>query len=434
MTDAAVPMPAAPWGRLRALAVLALAMLAGMVARTLLSPVQELAKADMGLSDNQVGLIQGMALALPVAALAVPIGRLVDRTRRVTLLLALSALWIAGTVLSGLAWGFGSLFVGRMLVGLGAAGAVPAILSLTADLSTPERRGRAVMVMVIGQAAGMAAAFAGGGALVGTLTPGVGQAGWLGLTAWRATMLLVALLMLVPTALLLWLPEPTRQGSAADTVPDVSPKLAPALAELWRLRRLVAPLMAGMITVNMGDAAATVWAVPVLTRSFGLQPADFSGWMGVLLGLSGIGGTVLGGLAADWGHRRDARGGILWGALLGAALSVPAALFALAPGVPVFALLLALLMVAGAIVAVGVASAMTLLVPNHLRGLCLGLMSALGVFISLGLAPSVVSLLAQGLGGEEHLPAALALEGALASLAGVSTFWRAMRVARSEGA
>ncbi|MEA1652770.1 MFS transporter [Nitrospirillum sp. BR 11164] len=430
MTDAAVPMPAASGGRLRALMVLALAMLAGMVARTLLSPVQELAKADMGLSDNQMGLIQGMALALPVAALAVPIGRLVDRTRRVTLLLALSALWIAGTVLSGLAWDFASLFVGRMLVGLGAAGAVPAILSLTADLSTPERRGRAVMVMVIGQAAGMAAAFAGGGALVGTLTPVAGLPQ--GLTAWRATMLLVALLMLGPTALLVWLAEPARQeGGAADAPADVAPRLGPALAELWRLRRLVAPLMAGMITVNMGDAAATVWAVPVLTRSFGLQPADFGGWMGVLLGLSGVGGTVLGGVVADWGHKRNARGGILWGAMGGAALSVPAALFALAPGVPLFALLLALLMVAGAIVAVGVASAITLLVPNHLRGLCLGLMSALGVFISLGLAPSIVSLLAQALGGEEHLPLALALEGAVASLAGVLTFRRALRAAHS---
>ncbi|TWB60559.1 MFS transporter [Nitrospirillum viridazoti] len=429
MTDAAVPMPAVSGGRLRALMVLALAMLAGMVARTLLSPVQELAKADMGLSDNQMGLIQGMALALPVAVLAVPIGRLVDRTRRVTLLLALSALWISGTVLSGLAWDFASLFVGRMLVGLGAAGAVPAILSLTADLSTPERRGRAVMVMVIGQAAGMAAAFAGGGALVGTLAPVAGLP--LGLTAWRATMLLVALMMLAPTALLVWQAEPARQEGTTDARPEVPPRLGPALAELWRLRRLVAPLMAGMITVNMGDAAATVWAVPVLTRSFGLQPADFGGWMGVLLGLSGAGGTVLGGLVADWGHKRNAKGGILWGALGGAALSVPAALFALAPGVPLFALLLALLMVAGAIVAVGVASAITLLVPNHLRGLCLGLMSALGVFISLGLAPSIVSLLAQAFGGEEHLPLALALEGAVASLVGVLTFRRALRAARS---
>ncbi|WP_044559952.1 MFS transporter [Azospirillum sp. B4] len=412
--------------RFRALLVLTLAMLAGMVARTLLSPVQELAKADLGLSDNQIGLIQGMALALPVAALAVPIGRLVDRHRRAPLLLVLSVLWIGGTVLSGLAWNFASLFAGRMLVGLGAAGAVPAILSLTADLSTPERRGRAVMTMVIGQVVGMSAAFAAGGVLVGMLTPAGGQAGWLGLTAWRATVLLVAALLLLPTLLLLRLAEPVRQERTVDALPN----LGPALAELWRLRRLVAPLMVGMITVNMGDAAASVWAVPVLTRSFGLQPAEFGGWMGLLLLVSGAGGTLLGGLLADWGHRRNPNGGILWGALLGGGLSVPAAFFALAPTVPAFALLLALLMGGGAVVAVGAASAVTLLVPNHLRGLCIGLMGALGVFVSLGLAPSIVSLLSQLMGGEGYLAAALTVVGVVSSLVGTGAFWLARRAAR----
>jgi hypothetical protein len=46
------------------IALITLAVLSGQAARYALSPMQELVKADLGLDDNHVALLQGMSIAL----------------------------------------------------------------------------------------------------------------------------------------------------------------------------------------------------------------------------------------------------------------------------------------------------------------------------------------------------------------------------------
>lgn len=128
MTDSlAVPAPAAgaiataPRGSLRnaAIGLIALAVLTGTAARYVLSPMQELVRADLGLGlgDNQVALLQGMAIALPIVLISIPHGRLVDRTNRTRLLIMLALVCAAGSVLTALAHDFATAIVARMLVG-----------------------------------------------------------------------------------------------------------------------------------------------------------------------------------------------------------------------------------------------------------------------------------------------------------------------------
>ena len=47
----------------------------------------------------------------------------------------------------------------------------------------------------------------------------------------------------------------------------------------------------------MADAAAGIWAAPVLSRSFNQTPEMFGGWMGAVIFGSGIIGAVVGGKA-----------------------------------------------------------------------------------------------------------------------------------------
>src|SRR5690606_4096301 len=63
--------------------VLALTIVGGVLSLNLFSIVQEAAKVELGLSVNQLGFIQGVGAALPLALLSVPIGRLVDRRNRI---------------------------------------------------------------------------------------------------------------------------------------------------------------------------------------------------------------------------------------------------------------------------------------------------------------------------------------------------------------
>ncbi|HEX7944691.1 MAG TPA: MFS transporter [Phenylobacterium sp.] len=404
------------------LLLLAVTLVSGAATRGLFSTVQEYAKADLGLTDFQLSLVQGLAVSIPVAAIAVPLGRLTDRANRVRLLMALAVIWTAGGFLTAFAGGFAMLFVARMLTGLGAMCVLPVAISIAADLCAPETRGRSLLVLSLGQIAGGAAAFALGGWAFGALSAGVA---WLptGMPPWRGAHLVFATATAVLILPLFALREPARReiGAAAHA------GLGPALRELWDRRAFLAPLFLGQLSVVMADTAAGVWATPVLSRVFHQQPAQSAGWLGGVVLLSGVLGSVIGGLAGDAGQRSGRRGGVLLAAVVGAAISIPTALFPLAPSLPLFAGSLGLLLLGGAVSGLVTATAISVLIPNEVRGVCLGAFIVVSAVLGLGVAPTLVTLASDVLGGEAHLAPALAATGVLTGLIAFAGFLFAMR-------
>lgn len=177
----------------------------------------------------------------------------------------------------------------------------------------------------------------------------------------------------------------------------------------------------------MADAAAMMWAAPVLTRSYGLAPDQFAGWMGATIFGSGLAGAILGGLAADWGQKSGRRGGVLIGAVIAAAVGIPAALFPIGPSVPMFAVALGALMLCGTITGLITSVALTVLMPNELRGLCIGAFIAFAGLVGFGAAPMLVAGVSGWLGGERHLGQALAIVGVIVSVASTLSFLLAIR-------
>lgn len=402
------------------LLALALSMAIGFTVMSSFATVQDGAKAELGLSDTLLALIQGVGAAVPLVIFSIPIGILVDRLNRVRLLLALAGLWTAGTLLTAYAPGAGTLFAARMMTGIGTTGALTAALSLGADLCRPDQRGRAMLIVSLGKAAGQAGAFA----LTGLLF-GVFGTGGFGLLPWRAThvaLAAIALAMIVPV---LFLREPPRREVDAG----IRAPFRVLAGELWSRRRFLLPLFVGQVSVVMADAAAGIWAAPVLTRVFRQSPDAFAGWMGGLILAAGIGGAVIGGLAADWGQKSGRRGGVLLGAVLAAAIGTPAALFPIAGSMPLFAGALGMLILAGTVTGLITSVALTVLVPNELRGLCIGAFIAIAGLIGFGLAPTLVTIVSAGLGGEAFLAPALAIVGTVTSAVSVLAFFVAMRVA-----
>ena len=84
---------AEPAERGSALLTLALAMLVGFVLMGSFSTVQEGAKAELGLSDVTLALIQGVGAAVPLVLFSIPIGILVDRCSRMRLMAAAWRYW-----------------------------------------------------------------------------------------------------------------------------------------------------------------------------------------------------------------------------------------------------------------------------------------------------------------------------------------------------
>lgn len=428
LDDAAAVAPVDPLRRTawRAVLLVALVVMSAGTVRLGFSPLQEAAKADLGLSDYQIGLVQGIAAALPMALIAIPLGWLTDHTKRTRLMLVLGLIWTAGMIGTAFAQSFETLFAARMLAGLGSMSIVPVAISVLADLSLPQSRGRAMLFLGMGNTLGPALAFIVGGALFTAFVAGAALPG-AELAPWREA----ALVFGIASAVLL-VPQLLIREPARHEVEDGGNSLKAMLRALWARRRFLAPLFVGQISVIMADAAAGVWAVPVLQRNLGQSTGSATALVGGLLLVAGVLGPLIGGFAADRGHKSSVRGGILIGAVVASAIGVPAALFPLVTSVPAFVGVLFALLAAGSVTGLITATSIAVLVPNEERGVCLGAFMILGSLIGLGLSPVLVSLGSEALGGEAHLAPALAIVGAVTSLVSLIGFVLAMRNAPAQ--
>lgn len=116
-------------------------------------------KADLGLSDTQMGLLIGLAFATFYTLVAIPVAWLADRFNRVNILSIALATWSAFTALTGLATNFAQIGLARMGVGIGEAGGSPPSHSIISDLYAKEERAGALGVYSMGIPLGIMAAY-----------------------------------------------------------------------------------------------------------------------------------------------------------------------------------------------------------------------------------------------------------------------------------
>ena len=116
------------------------------VAAPLLAPAFKLGPAQMGLffSAATIGLIVGALLG----------GRVADRVGRKPGLIVALALFGIFSIATAFAWSFPSLVVWRFLTGVGLGGALPNLIAVAAETSTPSRTSSRVAAMYAGMPIG----------------------------------------------------------------------------------------------------------------------------------------------------------------------------------------------------------------------------------------------------------------------------------------
>ena len=362
----------------------------------------------LSLSDNQIALLQGPALALPLVLAAVPLGLAIDRYSRVRLLLLFAVFDVLGSVLTAFASDFGTLFLARCLIGLITTAVSTTAFSLLSDLYPSAQRGRASTAVVIGQFGGMSAAFALGGLLA---TPGSAVSDWRWAMGWLGAPLIpVVLLMLL-------MREPLRTVPAAER-----PSARQTRGALWQYRSTILPLAAGVVAAEFAVMAVLTWAASALSRSFTLAPDRIGAIMAVALVVSGIVGPLGGGILADLCQRKGGPRRTMWAVSSLVLLGVPAGLFSVVSDTAVASvLLIAFVTIMGAIVVSGTAL-FTIVVPSHVRGLSMALLAAACALFGVGLAPVTVSVLSGLLSGSNALGNALTWVCVASSLIGAGTF------------
>src|SRR5688500_19440271 len=134
----------------RVLFILLLAYIFNFIDRQIVGVLAVPIKADLGLSDQQLGLMGGIAFALFYSGLAIPIAWLADRRSRVNIIAVSVALWSLFTAACGLAQNFWHLFLARMGVGIGEAGGVAPSYALVCDYFPRAKRARALARFSLG--------------------------------------------------------------------------------------------------------------------------------------------------------------------------------------------------------------------------------------------------------------------------------------------
>jgi len=208
--------PAYSW---YALGVLFLVYLLNFVDRQILSILANDIKADLGLTDAELGFLYGTAFAIFYALFAIPLGRLADSWSRIRLLALGLTLWSCMTALSGFARNGTALAAARIGVGVGEATANPCAYSLISDWFPPRLRGTALGIYSGGLFVGSGLSLLVGGLVVENWNRAWPTGGPLGLVGWQAAFLVVGLPGLLLALWVLSLREPARGALEGITSP-----------------------------------------------------------------------------------------------------------------------------------------------------------------------------------------------------------------------
>lgn len=348
--------------------VLMIAYTLSYVDRQILSLLVEPIKRDFGVSDTQIGLLQGAAFAIFYTLAGIPMGRWADRGDRRRIIAWGIAVWSIATALCGLTKSYWQLFAARVGVGVGEAALGPAAYSMIADYFPPERRGRALGFYSMGVYLGIGLAMIIGAQVVTALAdepplvvPGIGELG-----AWHLTFLIVGLPGVL-VALWAWtLREPPRRGAGAAAPPV---PIRDALAFLRSHRATFVAHFTGFSLLTLLFNAVVFWMAPYLMRVHGLQAGEFGITLGLILAIGGAIGIFAGGAFADALRRRGVPDAELWSGIVGALLLWPFGVYAAqAPSGDAALVAFAGFMVFASFPFAAAAAALQNVTPNRLRG------------------------------------------------------------------
>ena len=285
-TEKVSTAPESPGYRVLVLVMLVLVYTFNFIDRQIVGILAVPIKADLGLSDTQLGLLGGLAFALFYTILGIPVAMLADRANRTNIMAVALVLWSAMTALCGLAQNFVQLFLARLGVGVGEAGGVAPAYSLVADYFPSSQRARALAVYSFGVPLGSSLGIFFGGLIASMID-------------WRVAFIAVGIagIVLAPIFRLVVREPPRGRYDVAR-----GPVRPAGLRDLIE----VLPRKPSFWGISLGAAASSMmgygmffWLPSFFVRSHGMTLLQASLYFAAILLVGGVAGIWLGGWAAD---------------------------------------------------------------------------------------------------------------------------------------
>ncbi|MBK6740053.1 MAG: MFS transporter [Haliea sp.] len=302
------PAPAVGW---YATILLALLYWFSVLDRFIISLLVDPIKQDLGLTDVQFGMLQGLAFLLSFTLFGFMFGALADRVDRRRLIFIGMSIWSLATALCGFAQSFLHLLVGRAGLGAGEAALSPCATSMISDLFPREKLTSAMAVYSIGATVGSGTALMVGGAIVyyastlgDVVLPVVGQ-----VRTWQVVFLMVGLPGLLLAFSVFTIPEPPRRG-VRQALPT-GRSWRSAYMDLFRFIRSRPRFFfchyLGFTLATAGLTGGVGWYPVHMMRSFGWSEGRIGLILGITLMTAGIAGKLITGWVVDAMYRRGYR-------------------------------------------------------------------------------------------------------------------------------
>ena len=278
--------------------------------RNVLSGAANVVARELGFGFAGIGAI-ATSFIFVYTVFTIPLGIWADRTKRKNVVAICVAIWSLATAFTALANSFLTLFISRMMLGIGEAGYFPAGTALMSDYFSRSKRSRIMSWWSVGQLIGILVGFVIGGVLAG-------------MGKWRLAFVFTGIPGLL-LAFLAWrLREPRRNEADEEEIAlypytlgqvaeieephqtiHISSNVFSQFGMLLRIKTLV-------VLIIMQIFAFFVLGVNVVFLPTYLQQLDIFGlssgqaglFSGAVIVLAGLVGTVLGGYMADWLNRR----------------------------------------------------------------------------------------------------------------------------------
>jgi MFS family permease len=286
-----------------ALGLLTLVYVMNFLDRTVIFFLFTPIKAEFGLTDFQLALIGSTAFVIFYTVLGIPFGRIADKKSRKNLIGIGLVIWSVFSGLTGFADGFWTLFLCRLMVGVGEATLGSAALSLLNDYFPPAKRATVASIYALGIALGAGSA----SFLVGYLN----QFGW------RVVFFVVGFPGVILAVLVFLLREPER-GATEKTDTNYS-------ATDWKkllTNKSLLYVYFGFALLGLATNNLNIWGATFYTRVHKLDIATILFWGGVLTLIGGIPATLFSGVIAEKFRQKNRGGRMLYGSII-SALCVP---------------------------------------------------------------------------------------------------------------
>ncbi len=392
--------------------MLMIAYILSFVDRYVLGLMVEPIKADLGLTDTQMGWLLGLSFAIFYTTMGIPLGYLADRKRRTWLISIGITVWSIAAFTSGLARNFWHLFFARMSIGAGEATLSPSAISIISDSFPQEERGKPIAVYsaALGIGAGVAS-LVGAGVLSWAKSVPEITVPILGVVApWQVTFFIVGAPGLLMGILFLFMREPVRHregmGQEGEGFSD-------SIGYIWKRRATYLSYVSPMcVTTIIGYSWG--WFAAMFERTWGWAPETFAVAFGLMtLILAPISVLFAGWLNDRWfaAGREDAAMRIM---IIAVSIQIPMAILTPLMPTPGFALaVLSVAIIGNAMTTAAAPAGLVHITPSKYRGLIIALYYMVISLTGLVLGPGCVGWLSDNIFGNDHLNYAVAATSAI---------------------